>query len=309
MEVLVVDGLSTDGTRAIVEDLAAHDPRVRLVDNPGGTTPLALNRGLAVARGTVIARVDAHTDLDADYLPRCVAALASHDADAVGGVMITVARSAGVVGRAIVAALSHRFGVGRSAFRTGARAPRWVDTVFNACYRRELFDRVGSFNSHLARGQDMEFHRRVAAAGGRMLLLPDVACRYWARSDLAGFWRHNWQNGVWAVLPFLYSHGAPVRGRHLVPMAFAAVLLLASAMAPFATLGRVVLALLGVTYLLAATVASIDAGRRRRDWAIVSVLPLMFATLHVAYGLGSLWGAVVLGHRWLGGAIRLKATR
>jgi succinoglycan biosynthesis protein ExoA len=105
-----------------------------------------------------------------------------------------------------------------------------------------------------------------------------VTC-YYTRSKLSQFLRHNWTNGVWAVLPFAYSDGMPVRWRHLAPLAFVAATLF---------LGWLVLA----PYLLANLAASLHVAIRQRDWRYVALMPVTFAGLHFAYGAGSMWGMV-----------------
>ena len=134
--------------------------------------------------------------------------------------MHTIAEGDGPFAEPIRLVLTHRFGVGNSHFRTGSNVPRWVDTVFGGCWPREVFRRVGGFNEELVRSQDMEFNVRLRRAGGRILLAPDLESHYWARANLSYFVRHNWANGIWAVLPFAYTQGSPVRLRHLVPLAF-----------------------------------------------------------------------------------------
>src|SRR6185503_15906357 len=164
MEVLVVDGSSDDGTRALIDQYAARDGRVRCVDNPARITPAALNRGIDAARGEIVARVDAHATIARDYFSRCATYLENTSAANVGGSMRTLAQSVGLFSGPIVTALTHRFGVGNSYFRIGSDEPRWVDTVFGGCWRRELFDRIGRFNERLDRSQDLEFSLRLKAA-------------------------------------------------------------------------------------------------------------------------------------------------
>jgi len=302
MEVIVADGMSTDGTRALVERYAARDTRVRLIDNAERITPAGLNRAIEAARGDVIARVDAHARLAADYLSRCIFYLDTTGADNAGGAMRTVAQADGPFAAAIVAALTHPFGVGNSHFRTGSARVRWVDTVFGGCWRREVFERVGMFNEQLERSQDMEFSLRLKAAGGRTLLAPDVRSEYFARSDWQSFWRHNFLNGEWAVLPFLYSDVIPVRARHLIPLLFVLGLMMGA-------IGLLwtpwVLAMIAIPYAAVNLAASVHAafsktsGRSRRVSLMVK-MPLVFASLHVAYGAGSLSGLAKLAARWAG---------
>src|SRR6185436_17339188 len=107
--------------------------------------------------------------------------------------------------------LSHPFGVGNAHFRThlenGAAAPRWVDTVFGACWRRDVFKRIGWFDERLERSQDIEFSSRLRRAGGKILMSPEMRIDYYARATLGSFCRQNWSNGVWAILPFAHASG------------------------------------------------------------------------------------------------------
>jgi succinoglycan biosynthesis protein ExoA len=294
MEVLVSDGMSRDGTRELASSYAARDARVRCIDNPRRITPAALNRGIAEARGDVIVRLDAHSTVSPGYLTRAVECLETTGASNVGGVMHTVTRDSGPFAEPIRLTLTSRFGVGNSHFRTGSREARWVDTVFGGCWRREVFERIGPFNERLERSQDIEFNLRLRRAGGTILLAPGMECRYYARATLLTFLRRNWDNGVWAVLPFAYAQGIPVRWRHLAPLAFVgavgAAALTALLWHPLAWLPAVVLG----PYLAANLAVSLIAAWKQRQPSLALLLPIAFAALHWGYGAGSVWGAARL---------------
>jgi succinoglycan biosynthesis protein ExoA len=163
--------------------------------------------------------------------------------------------------------------------------------VFGGCWRREVFERIGFFNERLERSQDIEFNLRLRRAGGSILLAPGMECHYYARAALLPFLRHNWINGVWAVLPFAYTQGIPVSWRHLVPLGFVGALglaLLASPKLPWLP------ALIFAPYLAAGlAVSTITAWRLRRP-SLALLLPIAFASLHFPYGAGSLWGILRL---------------
>lgn len=296
-ELIVVDGRSTDQSREIVQQLQKTYETLRLLDNPAGVTPVARNIGIRQARGQFIMIADAHAFYPPDYLEKCMCHLEQSEASNVGGVWKIVPREQTLLGRAIVTALSHPFGVGNAHYRFQAAQPRWVDTVPGGCFRKEVFDRIGLFNERLVASQDMEFNLRLKKAGGRILLVPDIVSYYYARSDFKSFSKHNWRNGVWAVLPFLHSEVVPVRARHLIPLAFVSTLT-----------GSAVLGLLwppaywgsaGIAgaYLVTNVAASIHAAARERNVALAFLLPVVFASLHISYGLGSMWGtARVLSH-------------
>ena len=290
LEVLAVDGMSEDGTRRIVEGYTQRYPFIKLLDNPKRITPTALNVGIQRAKGDVIIWMSAHNHYEKDYISRSVESLNKYGADNVGGIMKTLPRENNFTGRAIVASLSHRFGVGNSYFRAQTDKPKWVDTVFGGCYRRDIFDRIGLFNENLVRGQDMEFNLRLKKAGGKILLVPDIVSYYYARSDIRSFWKHNFTNGVWAILPFLYSPVIPVSWRHLVPLIFVAGLI-GSAVLGFLlpVFFWLFLVILG-SYVLANLTASFRIALQKRDLRYLVVMPFIFGILHFGYGLGSLLG-------------------
>jgi glycosyltransferase involved in cell wall biosynthesis len=292
LEVFVIEGRSTDGTRKVVEDYVARNPHVFLVDNPKMITPTALNMGISRAKGEVIIWMSAHNRYCSNYISRSVECLQAYNADNVGGVIVTEPRDPTLMGRAIVAALSHIFGVGASYFRIRRSQPTWVDTVFGGCYKKAVFDRIGLFNEALIRGQDMEFNIRLKKAGGKILLVPDIVSFYAARSDFGSFVKHNWTNGVWAVLPFAYSQVMPVSWRHLVPMAFVLGLAGLGTLAIIWSPGGWLLAGALGAYAVATVAAAIHIAVREHDARLVPLMPLIFIALHLSYGSGSLWGAV-----------------
>jgi lipopolysaccharide/colanic/teichoic acid biosynthesis glycosyltransferase/glycosyltransferase involved in cell wall biosynthesis len=309
MEILVIDGMSTDGTRKILSDYARRYPFVRIIDNPRQATPVALNLGILVARGELVAWMSAHNRYAPNYLSLSVAYLREYDADSVGGILITVPRQPTLVGRAIVQALSHPFGVGNSYTKIHVKKPRWLDAVFGGCYRRDVFDRVGLFNEELVRSQDIEFHSRLRRANGRILLVPEIVSYYYAKSDLKSFFQQNWVNGEWAILPFLYSQGMPVAWRHLVPLAAVlAAMGLGGAQVGWHT-GAWLLALLAAAYCGLNVGASLQVAARQRDARYVFAMPVVFAALHVGYGLGSFWGVVQVARSRILGLRSLRRDR
>lgn len=288
MEVLVVDGMSEDGTRSIVADYSRRFPLVTLVENPRRVAPAGFNAGVQRAAGDLVMIMGAHNTYTSDYISKSVDALERHGADNVGGIIKVVPRRQGFVGKALAQSLSHRFGVGNAHFRCQNPEPKWVDTVFGGCYRKSVFERVGLFNEGLVCNQDIEFNLRLRRAGGRILLVPDIVSHYQARSDLKSFVKHNFRNGSWAIRSFLFCDGLPVSWRHLVPLAFVSSLAASGALSldnPFFTF---VLFAIAASYLAASLIASAAIARKQRDARFFVVMPLAFGMLHLAYGTGSL---------------------
>jgi glycosyltransferase involved in cell wall biosynthesis len=289
LEVLVVDGMSDDGTRDVVATYAERNGVVRLLDNPRRITPSALNVGILASRGSVIVRMDAHNEYPPYYISRLVGWLERTGADNVGGLWETRPANDAPRSRAIARALSHPFGVGNAHFRLGVSEPRWADTVPFGCYRREVFGRIGLFDEDLVRNQDDELNARLLRAGGRILLVPDVVSRYHARDSLAKLWRMYWQYGYFKPL-VNRKVGAVPSLRQLVPSAFVVALVGALLFALLVPGGWMLPAGLIGLYLAADLVASMHAGRRE-GFSVALRLPLVFPVLHFSYGMGWLKGA------------------
>jgi len=295
MQILVVDGMSDDGTRDIVSQFAVHNFQftVRLLDNPRRIVASALNIGLAHAQGDVIVRVDGHTEIAPDYVRQCVEALQRTGADNVGGRMRPVGQSA--FGEAVAIATSSPFGIGSGRFHY-ADTEEWVDTVYLGAWPKEVFQRIGGFDEELIRNQDDEFNYRLRKAGGRILLSPKIRSHYVNRGTPASLWRQYYQYGYWKVR-VLQKHPRQMQWRQFVPPLFVAVLLLGPLLALlhplFWTLWLSAISL----YLLAVLIASVRIAARQ-GWQHLLRLPLIFAILHISYGLGFLVGLFAFASRW-----------
>lgn len=290
LEVLVVDGMSDDGTRAVLADYAARNPLVRMLDNPRRITPVALNLAIRAARGDVIVRMDAHVVYPRNYVSRLVAALDEFGADNVGAVLRTLPANQTPMGKAIAIGMSHPFGVGTSYFRIGTDQPRWVDTIAFFCIRRATFDRVGMFDEELIRHQDGEFNARLIKSGGRILLIPDVVSYYYARATLRQVGRMFYQYGYFKPL-VAKKLGRFMTVRQLIPPGFVLGLLVTGVAA---LLWKPALILFG---LVAGSYAGIVLGSAvqtalKQGPAVGAALAAVLPVIHVSYGVG-FWRRVV----------------
>ena len=292
MEIIVADGMSTDDTREIALSFKSVFPALRVIDNPGRIVPTGLNAAVAAARGEIIVRVDGHCEIAPDYVSRSVGHLQT-GVDAVGGPLDTIGET--VIARAIAIGMSSRFGVGNSAFRTSPGRTIYADTVAFPAYPRAVLARVGPFDEELVRNQDDEYNYRLRKQGGRVLLAADVRAKYFSRSSLRSLWRQYFQYGYWKVR-VLQKHPRQMCTRQFIPATFVSALALALAAALLSLVPAVVPVAIAAAYLLANLFAAVRASRAdRRTFAI---LPLVFAILHVSYGVGFLKGLVAFRRRW-----------
>lgn len=300
MDILVVDGMSTDDTRDIVQDFIRLHPNIRLLDNPGKIVPIGMNIALSQAKGDVIVRVDGHCIIKPDYVRRSVEFLTRSDADGVGGPMETIGETP--VSQAIALAMSSPFGVGGSAFRTIKDRAMYVDTVAFPAYKRETIQVAGPYDEELVRNQDDEYNYRLRELGGKILMTPEIRSQYYSRGSFKSLWRQYFQYGFYKVR-VMQKHPRQMSLRQFIPPAFIAslaVLILLSLLLPAA---RVLLAIEMGLYVIANLAASFLTAKKD-GWRYLAYLPVTYAILHVSYGAGFLKGMAKFANRWKVGGMR-----
>jgi len=293
LEILVVDGMSSDGSRGITEEYMAQYPAVKLLDNPRLVTPVALNIGVKAAQGDIIVILGAHSHIDKDFLSQSVKALSEiPEADCVGGVVCNIGE--GLVGESISSVLSSPFGVGNARFRTG-NYKGFVDTVAFGAYRREVFERIGFFDEVFIRNQDDEFNYRLIKGGGKIYLTPQIQYYYYVRPSLHKLWSQYFQYGYWKVR-VIQKHRLPASWRHVVPTAFVISLVGSGVSAIWSLWGLYALGMISVSYLASSLLFSLIISLKK-GLLYLPLLPLAFGAIHFSYGLGFLkgvWDFVIL---------------
>ena len=282
LQVIVVDGASTDATADVVRSYAERDPRVELLSNPAGIIPVSLNLAVAASRARWLVRIDAHATVPPNYVRTAVGHLQEGTWAGVGG------RKDGngvtPAGRAVAAVMASRFGVGNSLYHYGDNLQDAEHVPFGA-YDVDVIRQLGGWDERLRVNQDFEFDYRLRRAGYRLLFDPAMTIRWHCRQSIRELFFQYMRYGRGKVR-VAALHRDSLRARH-----FAAPVLVVSWLAAvplLALLPWVGLALL-VPYVIALLVAS-TLTSRRVDAAARKYVPGAFMAMHLGWGLGFLQG-------------------
>lgn len=282
MELLIADGMSTDGTRDVIARLSAdQDIPVIVLDNPGLIASTGMNIAIERARGDIIFRVDGHTLLEPDYVSQCVAVLKRSEADNVGGPMRATGED--YLTEAISLATSTPFGLGNSAFHY-SRREQYVDTVYMGAFRKETLLRAGLFDENFVRHQDYELNYRIRKNGGKIFLSPNIRSRYYVRDSLRKFCKQYMQYGFWKA-KLLKRNPDSLKWRHVVAPLFVLSLFLGLMLSFSVRDGGVFLIFLGSAYFLFLAIGTIMTCKFKY-LKYVPLLPVIFTCLHLSWGLG-----------------------
>ncbi|GLU49603.1 glycosyltransferase family 2 protein [Nocardiopsis ansamitocini] len=286
LEVVLAVGPSTDRTQEVADALAADDPRVKVVPNPTGRTPAGLNAAIAASSHDIVARIDGHAMMPADYLRVAVETLEETGADNVGGIMAAEGETDWE--RAVAAAMTSKIGVGNARFHTGGQGGP-ADTVYLGVFRRSALDRVQGYDEAFLRAQDWEMNHRIRATGGTVWFQPRMRVSYRPRPSVKALAKQYFHYGRWRRV-VARQHKGTINLRYLAP--------------PIALTG-VVAGLVGgflfwpawlvpAGYAVAITGASVLLGAGLPVKARMAI-PVALGTMHMAWGAGFITSPPGLG--------------
>lgn len=288
MELLLVDGGSSDRTPELLKKLQAENPEaVRVLQNPKRIQAAAVNLGAQAARGTYLMRVDAHAEYPKNYFSKCVSLLKETDARNVG--CLCTAKGNGKTGKRIAMLLASPFGVGGSGFRVGARSG-YTDTVPFGTFRRDYFLEIGGFDERLVRSEDNEINYRIRKSGGKIYLTDEMEVTYFCRETVRSLAQMAFANGKWNVIAAKLCPGS-MSLKYFVPLAFVLSLVLMPLLCPLNVLFRWVFAAELALYFGLCLYFSLQKTHSFRD---AVPLCLLFPAFHISYGAGSLAGIALL---------------
>jgi glycosyltransferase involved in cell wall biosynthesis len=284
LHVFVVDGMSDDGTRELVEQMMLTFSSLKLVDNSKKLTPYAFNLGIHARAADYIQIVGARHILSSNYIQKSLSILLEQDSIwCVGGKLIN--EYVNETGEIISKAMSTTFGMGIGNFRT-LETSGYSDTVTSPMYPMWVFEKIGYFDEDLIRNQDDDFNFRVSKAGGKIWFESTISLKYYVRGNFKGLYRQFYQYGYWKVF-VNQKHKAVTTLRQLVPPAFVMFLFLS----PFSFflptfIGVFTVILYGIYFLLGCFFSFKLRKSLREFFQLFKTFPI----LHFSYGLGYLSG-------------------
>lgn len=287
VEILIVDGMSTDQSRDIVKRYSKRYSNIKLLENPKKIRVTANNVGIRAALGEIIISMDAHVIYAPDYIRRCVELLQTTGAANVGGIQKAVGYNYAT--RAIALATTTPFGIGDAEFRY-SKKEKWVDTVYLGAWYKKTLEKVGLFNENWVRNGDYELNYRLRKTGGRILLSPKIKCQYFVRGSLTKLAKQYFKYGMWRVKTIV-THPYSIRWRHLLPPALILWLILSPILLAF---GIKIWWLPIVSYLLYTIITSFGLALLNG----LSYFPLLIPTLwilHICWGVGFYCGLFSFG--------------
>jgi hypothetical protein len=180
------------------------------------------------------------------------------------------------------------FGVGNAAFHIGGEEGP-APTVYLGAFRRSALERVGGYDSGMVRAQDWELNHRIRATGGLVWFTPELRVSYRPRGSVRALARQYFQYGQWRR-EIARRHPETLSPRYLAPpVAVAGVTIGLVGVAVSLGTGHpgwaLACATLPIGYAGAAALATLRLGRGL-PLAVTARLPLVFATMHGAWGLG-----------------------
>ena len=283
LHIVLALGPSSDRTDEVAQSLAAADPRITLVANPSGKTADALNAAIKASHDEFIVRVDAHTELSADYIATAIETIQRTNADNVGGIMDAVGHTA--FEQAVAAAMKSPFGVGAASFHTGGgEGP--ADTVYLGVFKRSAIDRVGGYDPHFVRAQDWEMNHRIRETGGTVWFNPALKVAYRPRPNIKKLAKQYFEYGTWRR-EVMRTHPETVSRK-------SALRYFAPPAAVLGTLFGALLVFLGwsigwlpiIGYAAIEVMASLLLfTKAQRGWFYV---PIVLLTMHWSWGIGFL---------------------
>ncbi len=288
IEIVLIDGMSTDKTKRLMLDFAERSDsfyNVRVLDNPDRIQSAGWNVAINNAKSDVIIRIDAHSHIPPEFTAKNMA-LQEKGEYVTGGVRPCIIDESTPWKETLLEVENSMFGSSLSKGRKNSKCC-YVNSMFHAAYRREVFEKTGGFNTKLLRTEDNEMHYRIRKAGYKLYCDPDIVSYQYARPGLKKMLKQKYGNGYWIGLTLGVCPGC-ISLFHFIPFAFVMGIIVTTVLACFGYWQFA--ALMWGAYLLFTLTGTMCSIINKKANRYVFLMPFLFFVMHVGYGIGTLVG-------------------
>jgi glycosyltransferase involved in cell wall biosynthesis len=293
IEILIIDGGSTDNTIAIVKHFQSYTSNIKIFSNPKKFQNCGLNIGIRQAKGEWILRLDAHALYPKDYLFTLYNTAISTNAVNIGGIIKTLPGDSSFQAKLVQAITTHPFGVGDATFRTGIKEGP-VDTVPFGFFDKQIFNNIGYYNEKLIRGEDYEFNARIRKNNYVVWMNPNIVSTYYNQKSIISFYKKQlllegpYNTLMWFLAPYSFAY------RHIIPFIF--FLGVSSGLILVVLPDYLFYIYISVLFLyfVISIYSSYQQSLRFKSLKLFIFLPLSFFCFHYSYGLGVFLGFIKL---------------
>lgn len=290
LEILLVDGMSTDNTRIIIQQYQTNHRNLRLLDNPNKKTPFAFNIGLKEAKGNYVAILGAHCRYMPNYVEICYNELIRTNSVGCSGQVVPTSKNQDLESKLVRGVLSSPFGVSGYSFRTIGEG--YVHSVNFPVFEKSKLAEMGGYNTDMHRNQDNAMNQKLIDSGYKLFCTAKTSCNYFIPDKLNNLFKYAFKNGYWNIKS-LTNNSRSMKIYHFVPLIFTFCLLttlglgtVEKATSQSSNLWQIFVLGAGL-HLIVGCLYALKSFLHSKEVSSI-LLPVMFFTFHFMYGLGSI---------------------
>ena len=286
LEILIIDGLSTDNTLEIAQGFANKFANIRLISNPKIYQSAALNIGIKESKGDFIIRADAHAIYDKNYIISTIHLLQKSVYENVGPVQISIGGT--LLENAIAKAMNSKIGMGNAQYRLDKRRVFEVKSVWLGAWKKETLININGFDENLPISEDFDLNYRLRKSGGKIAASNSIKAMYIVRKSLSGLFKQFYKYGFWKM-KFLMKYPKEFQPRWMAPPVFVFSLLLSILLSQLIT-WVIFIPIFYLFLLFLTTFCFLVTANSIKDFLSSAILFLIFPVIHFAWGIGFLIG-------------------
>lgn len=300
IEVVFADGISDDDTKNKLIEFRENNIDnfydIKVLDNHKVTQAAGWNVVIKNSIGDAIIRVDAHSRIPSDFVSENVKVLESGEY-VCGGRIIKTIKGNGLKEKILLMAENSMFGSSPAKYRRSDKK-EYVKTVAQACYRRDVFNKVGLFDEGLLRSEDTDMHYRIRKTGYKILMSHTINSEYFARNTLSKMCKQKYATGHSIAVTSIGKSIKMFSLYHFIPYLFLLAIIVSSILfgvglgfKKYQPMIYPFIVLIGL-YASVCVIFAIKSSIEYKQPLGILVLPFMFIILHLSYGVGTFFGFI-----------------